>query len=257
MKKLMLMVGVMLMTVVVFGAGIPWDATTGAKMQSLISAKDYAGVRAYLATLDMTVSQDAKFSYTALQMSLDNWAGIKATTIDEAKAKVKVYAGNAGYTDQVGIDRVTLGCAYWGNVDRQAVYDYYKSVAGNIKDNPTVVRICIEAKKYADAYAVAGDNYLLASTIAIAEKDDVKYFNYSKKALLSQNCTVVQVTEILTRLWSIDFSDTTVTDEMQYKFLCTVNKKYSQMLVTDKANWETIITQVQTAISALKLQMGK
>lgn len=267
MKKLMLMVGVLMMAVAVMAAGnVKLDASAYATIAGLQSAKDTAGLKAFLGTLAPDTATE-KLYVAATLIQADYIAGVKVANIDACKALAMLYASQVGITTPEEITAVELQAVYYASdmcssagIAKADAYTFYKAIA-----TPTDAQkefgmyLAYYSGDVANALAI-GESQLNKSYVVLSmmsSTDPVKCFGYSKKALLSSTLSVAQVTEILTRLWGFDFSDTTITPQMQYDMLCAVNGKYSQMLVTDKANWESIVTRIQMAISALKLQLGK
>ena len=267
MKKVMLMVGVLMMAVASFAAGnVKLDASAYETIAGLQSAKDTTGLKAFLGTLAPdTATQKLYVAATLIQA--DYTAGVKVANIDACRALATLYASQVGITTPAEITAVELRAIYYASdmcssagILKADAYAFYKTIATPTdSDKELGMYLAYYSGDVANALAIGesqlNKNYVVLSMMSSA--DPAKCFTYSKKALLSQNCSVGQVTEVLTRLWNMDLSDTTITEEQQYKFLCAVNGKYSQMLVTDKANWESIVTRIQTAIAALKLQLGK
>jgi len=214
MKKMMLMVGVLMMAVLVFGAGsVKWDATQDAAVVTLLKAKDFKGAKALLDTIDWQGKPDlGKYCWAEF--------GVKPViSLDDAQSRVNAIAVQIGVTRKPSID--------------------WNIMAG-----------CRASKLWADVLkiSVKNEDYAAACQASVELKDNVACFTYAKKALLGKPTTAPQVIEVLANLADMDFSDTTVTKAMQIDFLQSVNAKYSRFLITDKATWEPVIANIRTTL---------
>jgi len=120
------------------------------------------------------------------------------------------------------------------------------------------VNYCIALKKYDEALALylAVGNYIGASQVAAVNlKDKVKTFEYCKKAMLDQYLTAPVLVQALDRVGGFDYSDTTVTKQMQSDLLQAVDLKYRRFLVKDKATWEPIIAGIRLTLQGYGIEV--
>ncbi len=269
MKKLILVAGVWMMAIASFAAGnAVWNPQLASQLA--FTDKDTAGALAYLDTV--------KLDTDAIKIDVINFTIVikapnsKINTIAEATAEAdRLIAKAGGLTGDAGVSATdsrneTIAKILYYAQKNQLLLDFNATLPNGIADKILIAYSYNAAGGYGKdpamtrkAIAIFIDlkRYDVAFVMAALIGDYVNCLEYSKQALLSQDLSVTEVTNILTRLWEIDFSGTTITPQMQYDMLCAVNSKYSKMLVTDKASWEPIMTRIQNGIAAQKLQLKK
>lgn len=265
MKKLMVLMVAMtmlMMAVAVMAAGkIALTDDAVSEMRKLVYVeKNAVAAQAYMDTIDWTAfaADDVKGRFVGCNLAIDRLKGIAPNSIDEAKAIVAKHAAAVGLTDKDVIAVRVMDCLYYVG-KYQFAYDYYKSLAttpNNMKD--MVLHTCIQLKKYDETIAIALqlNDYVAASTCAAVNlKDKVKTFEYCKKAMLDQYCTAPLLIQLLDRVGGFDYSDTSVTPEMQKSLLIAVDLKYRRFLVKDKATWEPIIAGIRLTLQGYGVEV--
>lgn len=259
MKRMMLMVAVLMVGVALFAAGKEaWNAKYTAEVNRLMLEKNYAAARAYVDEFDWTASEAVKNSYISLVVSIDFAEKRTVSSLADVQAQIGFYATKVGATDQSLIDTQVLNRVYRGMENKTVAYDFFKSLK-NPTDNAkvTATAICTGLRKYDEALSLSLSlgNYLNASMIAATMKDKVKTFEYCRKAMLDQYCQAPILIQLLDRVGGFDYTDTTITKQMQSDLLQAVDLKYRRFLVKDKPTWEPIIAGIRLTLQGYGVEV--
>jgi len=87
--------------------------------------------------------------------------------------------------------------------------------------------------------------YLYDSAMQALSMTDVERYSGLLNCLLTYNCSAGQVKSAVTLLIDLGINEKITT---QKEDLTKLNRKYSKMLLTDKATWEPVIALIRTAI---------
>lgn len=260
MKKMMLMVGVLMVAVAMFAAGKEvWSKAYKVEVNRLMLEKNYTAARAYIDDFDWGSTQAAANQYVGKVLWIDVAERKTVADLNDLKAQIAAIAAKAGLTDQDMINYLILSHAYSRLENKQLGYDFYKSIS-----NPTdgmkayAVNYCTVLKKYDEALslALATGNYNVASGIAAVNlKDKVKTFEYTRKAILDQYCSAPVLVQMLDRIGGFDYSETSITKQQQIDFLLAADLKYRRFLVKDKATWEPIIAGIRLTLQGYGVEV--
>lgn len=259
MKKLMLMVGVLMMAVAIFAVGkVSYSNGINELNRLLTVEKNMVAAQAYLDNMDMTEDDYTKQRYVTAQMQIDKANGISQSSASEVKAYVAGIAAKIGLTDQQKIDFCTISQLYYAKFagNYQAVVDYYKTMVNPVKIATSLAGsayVGLGNHKEAISLFVAGENYYAASVSAYAIKDKVLTFEYSRKAILDSGFLSAKLlANTLDRVNSFDYADSSVTPNMILDLAVATKKKYVNFLVKDEAAWRPVLTGLQATIDELK-----
>lgn len=260
MKKVMLLMVALMVGVAMFAAGKQaWDQKYSVELNRLIVEKNYTAARAYLDDFEFSNTQAAANGYVSIALRIDAAEKKPVASLADLKNQIAAVASKAGLTDQSLIDYLILTQAYSRLENIQVGYDFYKSIANPIDTiKPIALNYCLALKKYDEALSLAlgVGNYNGASQIAAVNlKDKVKTFEYAKKAMLDQYCTAPVLTGLLDRVGGFDYSETSVTKQMQSDLLQAVDLKYRRFLVKDKATWEPIIAGIRLTLQGYGVEV--
>ncbi len=255
----MLVVGVLMVAVSMFAAGKPaWVQSYGNEVRKLMLEQNYTAARAYVDEFDWTASEAIKNSYVSQCVNIDYAEKRAVSGVADAQAQVGAYAAKVGAINQDVIDAQVLNRVYRGMENKTIAYDFFKSLK-NPTDaiKVTAVAICTGLKKNDEALSLSLSlgNYVNASMIAASMKDKVKTFEYCRKAMLDQYCTALVLVQLLDRVGGFDYTDTTITKQMQSDLLQAVDLKYRRFLVKDKPTWEPIIAGIRLTLQGYGVEV--
>jgi hypothetical protein len=264
MKKLILMVGMLMLAVAVMAVGkVSYSDGINELNRLLTVEKNMVTAQAYLDNMDMAQDDNTKQRYVTAQMQIDKANGISQSSAIEVKSYIAGIATKIGLTDQQKIDFCTMSQLYYTKFagNWQAVVDYYKTMTNPVKNATSLAgsaTVRLGNNKDAIPLFVAGENYYAASVSAQAIKDKVLTFEYSRKAILDSGFLSANLlTNTLDRVNSFDYAGTSVTPAMLLDLAVATNRKYSNFLVKDKATWEPVITGLRTTIEEMKKDVVK